>query len=59
VLFLLNCNILRIECNIIAGEYNFGYIDESAYTGNIAYVPCLPRDKYWVHQIFGFSFDNG
>lgn len=37
------------------GNYNFGYIDKSAYTGDIAYTPINPNTPYWQVVLSGYQ----
>nr|CDP22310.1 Putative endothiapepsin precursor [Podospora anserina S mat+] len=37
------------------GRYNFGYIDDGAYTGNITYVPVNSSDGFWSWVSPGFQ----
>lgn len=38
-----------------AGTYNFGYIDEKAYTGDITYVPVDSSQGFWTFTTSGYS----
>lgn len=38
-----------------AGRYNFGYIDPSAHTGNITYVPVDSSEGYWEWTSSGYA----
>lgn len=42
-----------------AGYYNFGFIDPSAYTGNITYVPADSSDGYWAWTTSGYAVGSG
>ena len=37
------------------GHYDFGFIDQSAYTGSIAYATVDPSHGYWEFQAGGFA----
>ncbi|ORY58913.1 aspartic-type endopeptidase-like protein [Pseudomassariella vexata] len=37
------------------GTYNFGYIDEAAYTGTITYVPVTTNPGYWTFTSSGYA----
>ncbi|OAA72294.1 endothiapepsin precursor [Cordyceps fumosorosea ARSEF 2679] len=37
------------------GNYNFGYINESEYTGNVAYTPIDPNTPYWMVNLSGYQ----
>ena len=37
------------------GAYNFGYIDDSEYTGTIQYVPIFGNTLYWEFLATGYS----
>ncbi|KUI70388.1 Endothiapepsin [Cytospora mali] len=37
------------------GTYNFGYIDETAYTGDIAYTPVDTSDGWWKFSTTGYQ----
>ena len=41
--------------NLIAGKYDFGFIDEKAYTGSIAYTPVDNSDGFWMWTSPGYS----
>lgn len=38
-----------------AGSYDFGFIDEAKYTGNITYVPVNPYPGYWTFSASGYG----
>lgn len=38
-----------------AGTYNFGFIDKSAYTGEIAYAPIDSDNGFWTFTSKGFA----
>ncbi|KAK3987659.1 putative endothiapepsin precursor, partial [Cladorrhinum sp. PSN332] len=38
-----------------SGKYNFGWIDDQAYTGNITYVPVDNTEGYWMWTSPGFA----
>jgi aspergillopepsin I len=42
----------------IAGRFNFGYIDPSAYTGNITYVPVDSRNGFWEWTCSGYAIGS-
>ncbi|KAJ0122310.1 hypothetical protein N8I77_011852 [Diaporthe amygdali] len=37
------------------GTYNFGFIDESAYTGDIEYIPVDSSDGFWTFNTTGYQ----
>lgn len=37
------------------GTYNFGYIDNSSYTGDITYTAVDDSQGYWMHSLSGFA----
>ena len=41
-----------------AGNYNFGYIDSSEYTGSITYVP-VTQSAYWQFSASGYAVGSG
>ncbi|KAK8092814.1 hypothetical protein PG999_014401 [Apiospora kogelbergensis] len=44
--------------NDAPGTYNFGYIDESAYEGEISYVPVDSSQGFWSFEAAGWSVGN-
>ncbi|KAL2166527.1 hypothetical protein VTG60DRAFT_2540 [Thermothelomyces hinnuleus] len=38
-----------------AGTYDFGFIDEAKYTGNITHVPVNPYPGYWTFTASGYG----
>ncbi|KAK8073217.1 aspartic peptidase domain-containing protein [Apiospora phragmitis] len=44
--------------NDAPGTYNFGYIDEDAYTGEISYVPVDNSQGFWSFEASGYSIGN-
>ncbi|KAK8102162.1 Endothiapepsin [Apiospora sp. TS-2023a] len=44
--------------NDAPGTYNFGYIDEEAYTGEISYVPVDNSQGFWSFEASGYSIGN-
>lgn len=43
---------------ILAGSYNFGYIDAAAYTGDLYYTPVDTQLGYWMFAASGFSIGD-
>lgn len=43
------------------GSYDFGFVDESKYSGALTYVPIDSDDGYWRFNTtsFGYKFSNG
>ncbi|KAK4149840.1 aspartic peptidase domain-containing protein [Chaetomidium leptoderma] len=41
------------------GHYNFGYIDPSAYTGNVTYVPVDNSGGFWAWTCSGYAIGSG
>ncbi|GAB1313674.1 Endothiapepsin [Madurella fahalii] len=41
------------------GTYDFGFIDEGKYTGEITYVPVNPDPGYWTWTSSGYAVGNG
>ena len=41
------------------GTYNFGYIDESRYTGDIGYASIMGSGSLWMVQFSGLQLANG
>lgn len=41
------------------GSYNFGYIDDAAYTGDIAYTPINILSPYWEVRLGGYEIGKG
>lgn len=39
----------------IPGSYDFGFIDDSKYTGDITYVPVNTRQGYWGFTLDGYA----
>ncbi|KKY32813.1 putative secreted aspartic proteinase precursor [Diaporthe ampelina] len=37
------------------GTYNFGFIDETAYTGDIEYIPVDSSDGFWTFNTTGYQ----
>lgn len=57
---LCDCGILTTSS---AGTYNFGFIDDSLYTGNISYTSVDSSDGYWMmstsgYQVGGQAFES-
>lgn len=42
-----------------AGTYNFGFIDQAAFTGAIAYTPVDNSQGFWGFTSTGFQVGNG
>ena len=42
-----------------AGNYNFGYIDSSEYTGSITYVPVKTSNGFWEFTGSGYAVGSG
>ena len=42
-----------------AGNYNFGYIDSSEYTGSITYVPVNTANGFWEFTGTGYAVGSG
>ena len=42
-----------------AGNYNFGYIDSSEYTGGITYVPVSTANGFWEFTASGYAVGSG
>ena len=42
-----------------AGNYNFGYIDSSEYTGSITYVPVKTTNGFWEFTGSGYAVGSG
>lgn len=40
------------------GSYDFGFIDDSKYTGNITYVPVDSRQGFWGFTVNGYAIDT-
>lgn len=40
------------------GTYNFGYIDDEAYTGDISYVDIDNSDGFWMFEAAGYKVGN-
>lgn len=40
------------------GQYTFGYIDDTAYTGNITYIPVNTANGLWQFTAGGYSLGN-
>lgn len=38
-----------------AGTYNFGFIDETAYTGDIEYIPVDSSQGFWTFNTTGYQ----
>ncbi|KAK4160182.1 putative endothiapepsin precursor [Cladorrhinum sp. PSN259] len=38
-----------------SGKYNFGWLDDQAYTGNITYVPVDNTEGYWMWTSSGYA----
>ncbi|POS76319.1 eukaryotic aspartyl protease [Diaporthe helianthi] len=41
------------------GNYNFGFVDQTEFTGNINFVPVNASQGFWAFQSEGFSVGNG
>jgi hypothetical protein len=52
---LFTCDLRRQQ----PGKYNFGYIDDAAYTGEIAYTPADPNSGYWQFDVTGYQVGSG
>ena len=40
------------------GSYDFGFIDDSKYTGNITYVPVDTRQGFWTFTVKGYAIGD-
>lgn len=40
----------------MSGNYNFGYIDASEHTGDIAYTPINTNSSFWEVELSGYQF---
>lgn len=43
----------------IPGSFDFGFIDDSKYTGNITYVPVDTRQARWSFTLSGYAVGTG
>jgi aspergillopepsin I len=43
----------------VAGSYNFGFIDQAAYTGDITYTPVDSSQGFWKFSASGYSIGTG
>jgi len=41
------------------GSYDFGFIDDSKYTGDITYVPVVPDQGFWEFNVTGYTVGSG
>jgi hypothetical protein len=44
---------------LTAGNYNFGFVDQTEFTGNINFVPVNASQGFWAFQSEGFSVGDG
>ena len=42
-----------------AGNYNFGYIDSSEYTGDVTYTPVTTANGFWEFSCSGYGVGSG
>lgn len=42
-----------------AGNYNFGYVDSSEYTGDVTYVPVNTANGFWEFTANGYAVGSG
>ena len=42
-----------------AGTYNFGYIDDTAYTGELSYTPVDSSNGWWKFNATGYQVGDG
>lgn len=43
----------------LAGKYDFGYIDTTAYTGELTYTPVDTSQGFWMFTSSGYSIGDG
>lgn len=56
---LLNSTLFTVDLQFHAdGEYEFGYINGSKYTGEIYYVPLLEGANYWSVNFTMYTFNG-
>lgn len=53
------CTSIRANHIKTAGTYNFGFIDDTAYTGSITYTSVSTRQGFWEFTSTGYSVGSG
>lgn len=51
--------ILTRWCSYLAGNYNFGFVDQSEFTGSVNFVPVNTTQGFWQFAATGFAVGSG
>jgi len=52
-------NLTNTSLSILAGTYDFGFIDSSKYTGSLTYASVTTRQGFWEFSLSGYAVGSG